>query len=93
MFRTLLAVFAALLGCLLSLGSVLLLLWITLKIEMMENAWLRAAAILGALVAGVVLLMGSVFFSTRTAVLIFGEKSSNAAFPGINFPGDEEKRA
>jgi hypothetical protein len=82
MIRKLLAVIAALLGVLLTLASVLLLLWMTFRIELMENPLLRTLAILGALVGGVGLLVGSVFISTRIAVLLFARKSSETELSG-----------
>lgn len=65
-------VLAMLAGIPLSLLSVLALFEATLRIELMENLLLRASAILAALVLGVVLLVGSVFFYVRLAVFLFG---------------------
>jgi hypothetical protein len=65
-------VLAMLAGIPLSLLSVLALFEATLRIELMENLLLRASAILAALVLGVLLLVGSVFFYVRLAVFLFG---------------------
>ena len=65
------AVSALLLGVALTLASVFLLLHMTLRAELMEDALPRTFAMLGALVAGVLLLMGSVYISTRIAVFLF----------------------
>ena len=60
-------------GIPLSLLSVLALFEATLRIELMENLLLRTSAILAALVLGVLLLVGSVFFYVRLAVFLFGD--------------------
>ena len=65
------AVSALLLGVALTLASVFLLLHMTLRAELMEDVLPRTFAMLGALVAGVLLLMGSVYISTRIAVFLF----------------------
>ena len=83
MFRKLLTIIAPLLGVALTLASVFLLLRMTVQSELMEDPLLRNLAILGTLIAGVILLVGSVYVSTRIAVLLFSgeepaEKSDNA---------------
>lgn len=83
MFRRLLAIIAPLLGVALTLASVFLLLRMTVQAELMENPLLRNLAILGTVIAGVILLVGSVYVSTRIAVLLFSrnepvEKSEGA---------------
>ena len=65
------ALSALLLGVALTLASVFLLLHMTLRAELMEDALPRTFAMFGALVAGILLLMGSVYISTRIAVLLF----------------------
>jgi hypothetical protein len=74
MGRKLLAVVAPLLGVALTLASVFVLLRMTVQAELMEDPLPRNLAILGTLVAGVFLLVGSVYFSTRLAVLLFSRK-------------------
>jgi hypothetical protein len=56
----------------------------TVQSELMENPLSRNLAMLGTLVAGVFLLVGSVYVSTRIAVLLFSkepptEKPGNAS--------------
>lgn len=75
------AVFGLLLGVALTLGSVFLLLHMTVRAELMEDALPRTLAMLGALVAGVFLLMGSVYICTRIAVKLFPQKK-NVEIPG-----------
>jgi hypothetical protein len=74
MLRRLLTVVTPLLGAAFTLASVFLLLWVTLRIELMESPALRTLAILGALIGGIFLLVGSVYVCTRLAVLLFAEK-------------------
>jgi hypothetical protein len=81
MGRRLLGVVAPLLGVALTLASVFLLLQMTVKAELMEDPLPRNLAILGTLVAGVLLLVGSVYVSTRIGVLLFSRKAS-AEKPG-----------
>jgi len=83
MFRRLLAIIAPLLGVALTLASVFLLLRMTVQSELMEDPLLRNLAILGTMIAGVILLVGSVYVSTRIAVLLFSgnapvDKSRNS---------------
>ena len=75
MGRKLLAVVAPLLGAALTLASVFLLLQMTVRTELMEDPLQRNLAILGTLVAGVLLLVGSVYVSTRIGVLLFSRKT------------------
>jgi hypothetical protein len=75
MFRRILAIVAPLLGVALTLASVLLLLRMTVQAELMEDTLMRNLAIFGTLIAGVVLLVGSVYVSTRIAVLLFSTKT------------------
>lgn len=72
MLRVLTTIVAMLMGAVVTLASVLLLLEATWRIELMESEMLRGAAILGTFVAGVVVLIGSVYLYTRLAVLLFG---------------------
>jgi len=74
MVQKLLAVVAPLLGVALTLASAFLLLRMTMQTELMENPLQRNLAILGTLVAGVLLLVGSVYISTRLTVLLFSRK-------------------
>ena len=78
MLRVLKVTLAMLVGVVLNLAAVLLLLEATWRIEMMENEPLRGAAILGTLIAGVVLLLGGVYLYTRLAVLLFGRETRTA---------------
>ena len=71
MLRRLLAVIAPLLGVALTLASVFLLLRMTVQSELMEDPLWRNLAMLGTLIAGVMLLVGSVYVSTRITVLLF----------------------
>jgi hypothetical protein len=71
MMRRLLGVIVLLLGAAFTLASVFLLLHMTVQSELMENALPRNLAMLCTLVAGVLLLMGSVYICTRIAVLLF----------------------
>jgi len=75
MGRKLLAVVAPLLGVALTLASVFLLLQMTVKAELMEDPLPRNLAILGTLVAGVLLLVGSVYLSTRIGVFLFSRQA------------------
>jgi hypothetical protein len=75
MVRRLLAVVAPLLGVALTLASVFLLLRMTVEVELMEDPLSRNLAILGTLAAGVLLLVGSVYVSTRITVLLFSRKA------------------
>jgi hypothetical protein len=81
MIRRLLGVIASLLCAALTLASVFLLLHMTVQSELMENPLPRNLAMLGTLIAGVLLLMGSVYISTRIAVLLFSGKE-HAENPG-----------
>ena len=74
MMRGLLAVVAPLLGAVLTLASVFLLLHMTIQTDLIEDALPRNLAILGTLVAGILLLVGSVYISTRLTVLLFSDK-------------------
>jgi hypothetical protein len=79
MLRKLAAVIAPLLGVALTLASVFLLLRMTVETELMEEPLQRNLAIAGTLVAGVLLLVGSVYVSTRITVLLFGRKTAENA--------------
>lgn len=86
MLRRFLAIVAPLLGVALTLASVFLLLYMTVQAELMENPFSRNLAMLGTLVAGVVLLVGSVYACTRIAVALFSkepprEKPANESGP------------
>lgn len=87
MLRKTLAVIAPLLGVALTLASVFLLLRMTVEAELMEEPIPRNLAILGTLVAGVFLLVGSVYVSTRMAVLLFARKSAATAAPDATSNG------
>lgn len=80
--RRLLGLIVLLLGAALTLASVFLLLHMTVQAELMENVLPRNLAMLGTLIAGVFLLMGSVYICTRIAVLLFSGKKQ-AENPGI----------
>jgi hypothetical protein len=62
---------AMVVGVALTLASVLALLEVTLRIELMEDVVLRSLAELATLVGGVLLLVTSVFLYTRLAVFLF----------------------
>lgn len=74
MVRKLLAVVAPLLGVALTLASAFLLLRMTVQTDLLEDPLQRNLAIVGTLVAGVLLLVGSVYLSTRLTVLLFSGK-------------------
>jgi hypothetical protein len=82
MLRRLISVFTPLLGAALTLASVFLLLYMTVEAEMMEDPLYRSLAIGATLVAGVLLLMGSVYVCTRVAVLVFGRRDSDPNHAG-----------
>jgi len=73
--RKLLAIIAPLLGVALTLASVFLLLYMTVQSELMEDPLLRNLAIFGTLIAGVLLLVGGVYISTRIIVLLLSGKT------------------
>jgi len=75
MLRRLLTIIAPLFGVALTLASVFLLLYMTVQSELMESPLARNLAMLGTLIAGVFLLVGSVYASTRIAVLLFSGES------------------
>lgn len=76
MIRRVLAILAPLLGVGLTLASVFLLLRMTVETELMENPLRRNLAMLGTLLAGVILLVGSVYISTRIVVLLYSRNDS-----------------
>jgi len=87
MIRRLLGMVASLLGAALILASAFLLLYMTVQSELMENPLARNLAMLGTLIAGVFLLMGSVYLSTRIAVLLFaGKEHSETVGKGNEHP-------
>ena len=90
MLRKLAAVIAPLLGVALTLASVFLLLRMTVEAELMEEPLQRNLAIAGTLVAGVLLLVGSVYVSTRIAVFLFGRKTAENA--GASAPANAPLR-
>jgi len=81
MLRRLIAVLTPLLGAALTLASVFVLLYMTVEAELMEDPLRRNLAILATLVAGILLLMGSVYICTRVAVLIFSRRCANQEPP------------
>ncbi len=82
MKRILTTAVAMLVGVVLTLASVLALLKATLRVELIENAWLLALAVLVTLVGGVLLLLLSVFLYVRLAVFLFGgEQQAPPASP------------
>ncbi|HTP33153.1 MAG TPA: hypothetical protein VMJ75_13335 [Candidatus Acidoferrales bacterium] len=66
--------FVQLVGVALTLASVLLLLRMTVETELLEEALHRNLAIAGTLIAGIILLVGSVYISTRITVFLIAEK-------------------
>ena len=75
MLHRLIAVFTPLLGAALTLASVILLLYMTVETELMEDPTRRTLAMVGTMAAGVLLLMGSVYICTRVAVFILGRRT------------------
>jgi len=84
MVRKLLAMVAPLLGVALTLASAFLLLRMTVQTDLLEDPLQRNLAILGTLVAGVLLLVGSVYVSTRLTVLLFSGKGPTEKPGGEN---------
>ncbi len=76
MKRILAAVLTALLGVGMTLVAMLVLVRATLTVAQMSNPLLQALAVVAELVLGVVLLVGTVYMTTRLAVRIFGGGSS-----------------
>lgn len=62
---------AMIVGVAFTLASVLALLDLTLRVELMENALVRSLAQCATLVGGVMLLVASVFLYVRLAVFLF----------------------
>lgn len=73
MKRLLRSVAAMLAGVVMTLACVFVLLGAVLAITRMTNPWLHALAVIGALVLGVLLLMGSVYLTTRIAVRLLSD--------------------
>jgi heme/copper-type cytochrome/quinol oxidase subunit 2 len=84
--QKLLAVIAPLLGVALTLASVFLLLWMTVQSELLEDPIQRHLAILGTMVAGVFLLVGGVYVTTRISVRLFSGKARGQPPEGGNDP-------
>jgi hypothetical protein len=76
MFRKLIALLTLLLSAALTLASVILLLAMTDKAELMDDPLRRGLAIFGTLLAGILLLMGSVYLCTRVAVRLFAGRGA-----------------
>ncbi len=72
MKRILAAVLTALLGVGMTLVAMLVLVRATLTVAQMSNPLLQALAVVAELVLGVLLLVGTVYMTTRLAVRIFG---------------------
>ena len=72
MKRMLLAVLMTLLAVAMTLAAILVLVQATLSIAQMTHPLFRALAVTAELVLGVMLLVGTVFLTTRLAVRIFG---------------------
>jgi len=86
MLRKLIAVVTPLVGAGLTFATVYLLLRMTVETELMEDSLRRTLAILGILVAGVLLLLASVYVCTRVAVFLFarpapGQKTEEPGKP------------
>ena len=71
MLRKLIAVVTPLLGAGLTFATVYLLLRMTVETELMEDSLRRSLAIFGIFIAGVLLLLASVYVCTRVAVFLF----------------------
>ena len=78
MKRFLLAAFSLLLSVAITLASILLLLRATLIIERMQSPFLRGLSVVGAVLLGVALLVGSVYLSTHVAVRLFAKNTTDA---------------
>jgi uncharacterized membrane protein len=78
MKRLLRSVAAMLAGVVMTLACVFVLLTAVLAITRMTNPWLHALAVIGALVLGVLLLMGSVYLTTRFAVHLLGRAAATS---------------
>jgi hypothetical protein len=76
MKRILAAVLTAMLGVGMTLVAMLVLVRATLTVARMSNPLLWALAVVAELVLGVVLLVGTVYMTTRLAVRIFGVRPS-----------------
>jgi hypothetical protein len=63
----------------LTLATMLVLVQATLAVAQMVNPLLWALAVVAELVVGVVLLVGTVYVTTRLAVRIFGEQTNRRA--------------
>ena len=78
MKRFLLAALSLLLSVAITLASILLLLRATLIIERMQSPFLRGLSVVGAVLLGVALLVGSVYLSTHVAVRLFAKNTTDA---------------
>lgn len=76
MIRILAAVLTALLAVGMTLVAMLVLVRATLTVAQMSNPLLQALAVVAELVLGVVLLVGTVYMTTRLAVRIFDDGPS-----------------
>ncbi len=82
MLRKLIALLIPLLSVALTLASVILLLAMTDRAELMDDPLRRSLAIFGTLLAGILLLMGSVYLCTRVAVLLYAGRSTPQSSAG-----------
>lgn len=69
----------AALAVILTLGSVIVLVGVTIRVSRMENPAMRAIATVADLLTGMLWLIGTIYIATHLAVLIFG---------GDNLPQD-----
>jgi len=83
-WAALVAVFA--LAVTLTLGSVIVLVGVTIRISRMANPAMRALATLAELLTGMLWLVGTIYIATHLAVLIFGGDSSPQAKPRSDSP-------
>jgi len=86
MLRKLIALLIPLLSVALTLASVILLLAMTDRAELMDDPLRRSLAIFGTLLAGILLLMGSVYLCTRVAVLLYAGRSTPQSSAGFAKP-------
>ena len=82
MLRKFIALLIPLLSVALTLASVILLLAMTDKAELMDDPLRRSLAIFGTLLAGILLLMGSVYLCTRVAVRLFSSRGGPQSSAG-----------
>jgi len=71
MRRFLVASFSFLAGVAMLLVSVFVLVWVAVRIELIEQPFLHAAAVLGAVLLGIPLLVGITYLATHLVVRLY----------------------